>query len=73
MTGDNTLEWNKFRLRLSIKAGDYVGCGWIKTSAEGEPSIGKVYFTRNGEKCANEFTAVPSGMYPFLHIQRKAR
>jgi len=73
VNGDNILEWNKFRLRHSIKTNDFVGCGWIKTSAEGEPSMGKVYFTRNGERCSNEFAGVPGGLFPFLHIQKKVK
>ena len=71
MNGDNSLEWNKFRLDASIKSGDVVGCGWVKSGGEEGGANGNVYFTHNGERCETEFSDVPGEMLPFVHIQKK--
>ena len=65
------MEWKTHRLCGPIKAGDVVGCGWLR----GEESGGKgtVYFTLNGERFESVFTDVPGELYPFLYIQKKVR
>lgn len=63
------MQWPKISSETLIKNGDIVGCGWIK---EDTPTArGVVYFTVNGNRLEQSFKECPSGLYPFVHVQKK--
>lgn len=63
------MQWEKVTLENPLVNGDVVGCGWVK--GESGDGKGTVYFTVNGECHPTKFNAVPSRLYPFVHIQKK--
>ena len=67
--GVDRMQWSKINTDCLIKNGDIVGCGWIK---EDTPTArGVVYFTVNGNRLEQSFKDCPSGLYPFVHVQKK--
>ena len=68
--GYSQLDWGTFRTDSPLKSGDVVGCGWV-TQQQEEATVGKVYFTVNGNKLEQEFLDVPPELFPFVHIQKK--
>ena len=54
---------------------DVIGCGWERQESEfdGDRRVsGRVYFTRNGKRLAEILDGVSAGLYPVVHIQKKA-
>uniref|UniRef100_A0A1X7UQ08 HECT domain-containing protein n=1 Tax=Amphimedon queenslandica TaxID=400682 RepID=A0A1X7UQ08_AMPQE len=67
--GVDRMQWPKISTEYLVKNGDIVGCGWIKEDTP--PARGVVYFTVNGNKLEQSFKDCPSGLYPFVHVQKK--
>ena len=63
------MRWNKINTDHLLKAGDVVGCGWLKEDTP--TNKGVVYFTVNGIRLEQTFKDSPTGLYPFIHVQKK--
>lgn len=57
-------------------AGDVAGIGWERTEGTppppGQPAKGRVYFTYCGQRLSPYLEDVSGGMWPVVHIQKKA-
>ena len=67
--GENRMHWNKINTDHLLKAGDVVGCGWLKEDTP--TNKGVVYFTVNNIHLEQTFKDSPTGLYPFIHVQKK--
>ena len=67
--GEDRMRWNKINTGHLLKAGDVVGCGWLKEDTP--TNKGVVYFTVNGIHLEQTFKDSPTGLYPFIHVQKK--
>ena len=63
------MRWNKINADHLIKAGDVVGCGWLKEGTS--TNKGVVCFTFNSVRLEQTFKDSPTGLYPFIHVQKK--
>lgn len=56
--------------------GDVAGIGWERTEGTppppGQPAKGRVYFTYCGQRLSPYLEDVSGGMWPVVHIQKKA-
>lgn len=56
--------------------GDVAGIGWERTEGTppppGQPAKGQVYFTYCGQRLSPYLEDVSGGMWPVVHIQKKA-
>lgn len=56
--------------------GDVAGIGWERTEGTppppGQPAKGRVYFTYCGQRLTPYLEDVSGGMWPVVHIQKKA-
>lgn len=59
-----------------FSTGDVAGIGWERTEGTppppGQPAKGRVYFTYCGQRLGPYLEDVSGGMWPVVHIQKKA-
>ncbi|KAL3856755.1 hypothetical protein ACJMK2_011476 [Sinanodonta woodiana] len=73
--GASLLQWRSVRLDISMSAGDIAGIGWERMGeapGPNQPPKGRVYFTYKGRRLPATIDDVSGGMYPVVHIQKKA-
>ena len=61
-------------LNLAMREHDVIGCGWERQEGEFDGDtrvLGRVYFTRNGQRLTEVLDGVSPGLYPVVHIQKK--
>ncbi|KAF4011687.1 hypothetical protein G4228_004098 [Cervus hanglu yarkandensis] len=74
--GSSLLQWKSVRLDVTLSPGDVAGIGWERTEGTppppGQPAKGRVYFTYCGQRLSPYLEDVSGGMWPVVHIQKKA-
>ncbi|NWS61129.1 HECD4 ligase, partial [Chunga burmeisteri] len=74
--GSSLLQWKSVRLDVTLSPGDVAGIGWERTEGTppppGQPAKGRVYFTYCGQRLGPYLEDVSGGMWPVVHIQKKA-
>ncbi|KAL7986606.1 hypothetical protein Chor_012889 [Crotalus horridus] len=74
--GSSLLQWKSVRLDVALSPGDVAGIGWERTEGTppppGQPAKGRVYFTYCGQRLGPYLEDVSGGMWPVVHIQKKA-
>ena len=63
------MHWNKINTDHLLKAGDVVGCSWLKNDTP--TNKGMVYFIVNSIFFEQTFKDSPTGLYSFIHVQKK--
>ncbi|KAL8180060.1 UNVERIFIED_CONTAM: putative E3 ubiquitin-protein ligase HTD4, partial [Gekko kuhli] len=74
--GSSLLQWKSVRLDVTLSPGDVAGIGWERAEGTppppGQPAKGRVYFTYCGQRLGPYLEDVSGGMWPVVHIQKKA-